>query len=236
MVLFVGIKTYSYEEKWEWGIGWFIMDDTKFTIYVYKKWLLYDTVTPAIKYQARTKDTGKHSIHPAVHSCREPSKPSCSLVVLSKIFQEAIAKACIDISFDNCLISYKLLVNAALYHLVTDCQGGKQTYFSKSSSGTVYPWSALCRFPPLPENNWQWGDITDASDPEIYSYLSKSNLQHFHLIPCSTFRHQCKFQWSFRYLPSFVSNTDIWNHKIQIYVQDLERSKRVFGLSPILDY
>lgn len=138
-------------KKNERGIGWFVMDDMEFIIYVYKKWLLYLTVTAAIIYQARTKDTGKHSICPAVHSCRELSKPSCSLVVLSKIFQEAIAKACIDISFENCLISYKLLVNAALHHLVKDCQGGKQAYFSKSSSGTVYPWSLLCRFAPLPQ-------------------------------------------------------------------------------------
>lgn len=130
-------------------IGWFLMDDIKLIIYVYKIWLLYLTVTTAIMYQARTKDAGKHSICPAAHSCGELSKPSCSLVILSEIFQEAIAKACIDISFDNCLISYKLLVNAALYHLVMDCQGGKQAYFSKSSSGRIYPQSLLCRFIPL---------------------------------------------------------------------------------------
>lgn len=107
--------------------------------------MLILTVTPVITYQARTKNTGNHSIWPAVHSCRELLKPSCSLVVLFKILQEAITKACIDIFFDNCLISYTLLVNAALHHLVTDCWGGgnvrKRAYFSKSSSGTVYPQS-----------------------------------------------------------------------------------------------
>ena len=48
MVLFVGIETYSYEEKWEGGIQWFIMDDTKFIIYIYKNRLFYLTVTEAI--------------------------------------------------------------------------------------------------------------------------------------------------------------------------------------------
>lgn len=100
-----------------------------------------------VLYQARTKDTGKYIICPDVHSCKELSKPSCSLVVLSKIFQEAIAKAYIGISFDNCIISYNLMVNAALHHLVTGCRWrGKQACISMSSSGLVYPWSLLCRF------------------------------------------------------------------------------------------
>lgn len=109
------------EREREKEIVWFIMDDTEIIIYVKRKWLLHLTVMAAISYQARTKDTGKHSICPDVHSCKELSKPSCSLVVLSKIFQKAIAKAYIDISPDNCVISYKLMVNATLHHLVKGC-------------------------------------------------------------------------------------------------------------------
>lgn len=169
MVLFVGIKAYSYEEKWERGIGCFIMDDTKFIIYVYKKCSLYLAVTAATTYQARIKDTGKHSICPAVHSCRELSKPSCSLVVLSKIFQEAITKVCIDISFDNCLISYKLLVNAALYHLVTDCQGRNKHIFQSLVQVRFIPEVSYADLllSPRSQNNWQWGDLTAVSNPDI---------------------------------------------------------------------
>lgn len=72
MVLFVGIKTYSYEEKWGRRIGLFIMDDIKFIIYVYKKWLLYLTVTATIMHQTRAKETGKSSICPAGQSYQNP--------------------------------------------------------------------------------------------------------------------------------------------------------------------
>lgn len=128
-------------------IVWFMMDGTEIIIYVRRNCLLHLTVIAAIPYQARSKDTGKNSICPDVHSCKELSKPSCSLVVLFKIFQEATAKAYIDVSFDNCIISYRLMANAALHHLVTGFQWrGKQACMSRSSSGWVYPWSFPCRF------------------------------------------------------------------------------------------
>lgn len=138
MVLFVGIKTYSYKEKRGRKIGLFIMDDIKFIIYVYKKWLLYLTVTTTIVHQTRAKETGKSSICPAVHSWANLSKSRRNLMVLSEIFQEAVVKACIDISFDSCLISNKLLVKCCFVSSCYRLSGRKQAYFSKSRSGTVY--------------------------------------------------------------------------------------------------